>query len=334
MRRIELIAVVPFTLAFFVAVGYVVVNLRTPAPASVVTTPGAPYVDVIPTRGVTAPQQESEPRLVWRLTNSNKQLGLPMGVATDSDGNVYIAAMTGGLLKVDSNGKFISTIQPDSAGVFWPAAVAVDAGGNIYAVDMAGYQVWKLSREGKVLTRWGKRGTGPGEFEIAYGIAVSRDGRTVYVADTENARVERFDSNGNLLDMRDAKGSGDAEFLSPAGIALDNAGSMYVTDGKNSRVQIYDPDFKWMTKWTGQGKGSLVSPYGIALDSQNNLFVSDFGGKRVAKFSPGGAVITTWGTEGTGRGQFMKPAGIAVDAAGDIYVADMGNLTVQKFSFK
>ena len=48
------------------------------------------------------------------------------------------------------------------------------------------------------MREWGKRGAGPGEFNVAHGIAISPEGN-VYVADRGNGRLQWFDPQGRFL---------------------------------------------------------------------------------------------------------------------------------------
>jgi 6-bladed beta-propeller len=45
---------------------------------------------------------------------------------------------------------------------------------------------------------WGRRGAGPGEFNLPHAIQIDEKG-TIYVADRENGRIEKFDVDGNFL---------------------------------------------------------------------------------------------------------------------------------------
>jgi sugar lactone lactonase YvrE len=81
----------------------------------------------------------------------------------------------------------------------------------------------------------------------------------------------------------------------------------------------------------------LIHPAGAAVDPQGNLWVADSLNGWFVIFSPDGAVLETWGTQGSEEGQFNFEChgegggSVAFDAAGNIYVADAGNGRIQKF---
>jgi hypothetical protein len=51
---------------------------------------------------------------------------------------------------------------------------------------------------GTFLGKWGSYGSGDGQFDYPYGVAVAPDG-TVYVADSGNHRIQRFSATGAFL---------------------------------------------------------------------------------------------------------------------------------------
>src|SRR5258708_12395067 len=59
-------------------------------------------------------------------------------------------------------------------------------------------RVLKFDKNGKFLKSWGGKGKGPGQFDVAHGIAIDASGR-LWVADRENQRVQIFDQDGNYL---------------------------------------------------------------------------------------------------------------------------------------
>ena len=190
-----------------------------------------------------------------------------------------------------------------------------------------------------------------GQFDLPRGVAVDSAG-FIYIADTGNHRIQKFGPNKQLLtkwgsfcDLLQKQGCvdpdgegplelGDGQFALPQGIALDSAGNVYVADFGNARIQKFDANGKFLTKWgsLGAGEGQFHEPRGIAVDSRGNVYVVDSGNHRVQKFSPAGAFLAKWGIPGNEDGQFFLPFGIAIDSQSNVYVADALNHRIQKFA--
>jgi tripartite motif-containing protein 71 len=123
------------------------------------------------------------------------------------------------------------------------------------------------------------------------------------------------------------------QYNSPNSIAVDSHGNVYVTDYDNNRVQKFDTNGNFITKWGSEGSkdGQFLNPQGIAVDSHGNVYVTDVSNNRVQKFDTNGNFITKWGSEGSKDGQFDGPKGIAVDTHGNVYVTDEGNTRIELF---
>jgi DNA-binding beta-propeller fold protein YncE len=97
--------------------------------------------------------------------------------------------------------------------------------------------------------------------------------------------------------------------------------------GENNRIQKFDSNGNFITKWgtSGSGDGQFVRPASLAVDASGNVFVVDEGNNRIQKSDSNGNFLTKWGTTGTDNGQFEEPTGIALDSSGNVYVVDRGN---------
>lgn len=214
-----------------------------------------------------------------------------------------------------------------------PSYIALDKKGAVFVTDRWNHRIQKFSPDGIFITKWGRYGTGNGEFDSPHGVAVDHNG-FVYVADQGNHRIQKFSPDGVFITKWGGRGTGNGEVDTPYGIAVDNSGFLYVADEGNHRIQKFTPDGVFITKWGtfGTGDGQFKCPASIAVDSQGFVYVTDFDNHRIQKFSPDGVFITKWGTLGTGNGQFDSPYGIGVDPHGFVYVTDDGNHRIQKFS--
>ena len=100
----------------------------------------------------------------------------------------------------------------------------------------------------------GKAGAGEDTFNRPTDIAFSPAGDFVYVSDGYgNSRVVKFTAAGKYVSAWGRRGTGPSEFNTPHSIAVDSKGTVYVSDRENNRIQIFDPDGKFLRQWTHLG---------------------------------------------------------------------------------
>ena len=198
-------------------------------------------------------------------------------------------------------------------------------GDNRALVVLATYK----DTEGINIYEWGNVGTfgsGDGQFNQPYGIAVAPDG-SVYVTEDNNKRVQKFTADGTFILKWGSSGTGNGQFDEARGIAISPDGTLvYVVDNDNNRVQIFDADGVYIDQWgsIGSGNGEFNEPIHIATGPDGSVYVVDHDNNRVQKFDPDGVYITQWGSA-PGDGQMTLPTGIAVSPDGErVYVMDNG----------
>ncbi|MCQ1539515.1 protein kinase [Methanocalculus taiwanensis] len=228
-------------------------------------------------------------------------------------------------------------------------SIALDAAGNVYAGDagvlLGKTRIQKFTSDGTFITKWGSYGLEDGQFFFPRSIATDAEGN-VYVGDAGNHRIQKFTSDGKFITKWGSKGSGDGQFHGGStsdgiqGIAIDIDDNIYVADTNNYRIQKFDRNGVFITKWGSKGseEGQFRSLTSIAVDATGNIYVAEAGGTdlyssnhRIQKFTSIGTFISKWGSKGSGDGQFYFPRSIAVDAVGNVYVGDAGNHRIQKF---
>jgi hypothetical protein len=87
-------------------------------------------------------------------------------------------------------------------------------------------RVVKFDKNGKFLKTWGKKGMGPGEFDVPHTIALDSRGR-VFVGDRQNNRIQIFDQDGKFIAQW-------FQFGRPSGMYIDRkTDTLYVADSES-----------------------------------------------------------------------------------------------------
>jgi DNA-binding beta-propeller fold protein YncE len=82
---------------------------------------------------------------------------------------------------------------------YMPTDIAFAPNGELIVTDGYGNaRIMRFSADGRLLGQFGRRGNGPGEFQLPHSVVVDRQGR-IYVSDRDNERVEVFDGSGKFL---------------------------------------------------------------------------------------------------------------------------------------
>lgn len=154
----------------------------------------------------------------------NTDVGLAHGMRIDRDGNLWLTdAGRHRVLKTTIDGEVLLELgTPDVKGddertFNAPTDLAFGADGSVYVSDGYGNsRVVQFDPDGGFIRSWGRRGSGPGEFDTPHSIAVTPDGR-VLVSDRHNHRIQIFDADGNYLAEWDHLGATQCLTIGPHG---------------------------------------------------------------------------------------------------------------------
>jgi sugar lactone lactonase YvrE len=225
---------------------------------------------------------------------------MPHGLTVDRLNNVWVTDV--GLhqvFKFSHEGKLLmklgvaSVPGDDSLHFNRPTDIAIADDGSFYVSD--GYRnsrVIKFSKEGKYLFSWGKKGDGPGEFNIPHAIDLDDSGN-VYVADRENRRIQEFDDNGRF--EKEWKNKSLEKLYS---VVIDRRNQhLFAVDylivmemlPKGSNIIQFDRQGKIITQFgrAGSYDGPVCRYHDLVLDKEGNIYVGDILGNRIQKFKPG-----------------------------------------------
>ncbi len=219
----------------------------------------------------------------------------PHGIYVDRDGNVWVTdaeAKNGRgqqVFKFSPEGEVLLTLG--TAGVAGngpdtfhaPSDVVVAPNGDIFVADGHGgdtnARIVKFSKDGKFIKAWGKKGSGPGEFDRPHAIVIDSRGR-LFVGDRGNGRIQIFDQDGNFLEEW-------KQFGGPSAIFIDANDNIYASDGESSMIP-HPPDYEYGIK-IGSIKDGKVKAFipsfgrdhipvshveSVVADSMGNLYVS------------------------------------------------------------
>jgi len=212
----------------------------------------------------------------------------PHGIYIDAEDNIWVSdgrAKNNGkghtVMKFDSKGKLLMTLgTPDVPGTDAthfnaPSDILIAPNGDILVADGHGgdtnARIVKFDKNGKFIKAWGKKGSGPGEFDAPHGLALDSTGK-LYVADRSNSRIQIFDLDGKFIaEWR--------QFGRPSGVYIDKNDLIYVADSTSS--DKVNPGFKQGIR-VGSVKDGVVKEFipwnetntleGVAVDAAGNIY--------------------------------------------------------------
>lgn len=311
---------------------------------------------------------------------ANVYFGEVPGVAVNSKGHIFVfsrgnttgpayGASAAQLFEFNADGKFVREIGHNLYAWSFAHTVKIDPEDNIWVTDKGSDMIVKFTPEGRVAMVFGRKqeasddGTGPlkkpnpplppedGMFRQVTDVAWDKAGNTFISDGYINSRIAKVDKDGNWLKSWGGPGSGPGQFDTPHSLAIDAAGSVYVADRGNRRIQVFDGEGKFLRQMTidvpvdpnarpaignkpVQTTGSRApgAPWAICITPPPHqvLYSADGFPGRIYKLSLDGKVLGVFGKSGKQLGQFGWIHEIACPSENELYVAELLNWRVQK----
>lgn len=199
-------------------------------------------------------------------------INFPIGIASDSSGNIWVANYGNSTATVlSSSGTSLSGSSGFGAGsLSFPVAVAVDSNGT----------AWLANQSSNTITSISSDGTQVNQITCcngASGIAIDQQGN-VWAANYFVDSVSEVASSGTVL----SSGYTGGGLTSPSTVAVDGDGNIWIVNYHgNSLTELQgagsaSPGIP-LSPATGLGlAANLSQPFGIAIDPSGNIWVSNF----------------------------------------------------------
>jgi sugar lactone lactonase YvrE len=165
----------------------------------------------------------------------------PHKLTVDKDGFLWVADNgSHQVFKLSQDGKILLTLGKKGAAgpgldeFDAPTEVAVASNGDFFVGDghsggglgTGNARIMKFDKNGKFLKTWGKKGMGPGEFDVVHTLALDSRGR-LFVGDRQNNRIQIFDADGKFIAQW-------FQFGRPSGMYIDKkTDTLYVADSES-----------------------------------------------------------------------------------------------------
>src|SRR5579862_4446589 len=224
------------------------------------------------------------------------------GLRIDKEGNIWatdVGAHT--VMKLSPQGQVLLTLGTKGKAGEWneaagtqlfnePNDIVFGANGDLFITQghtpgagRAGVPqnpgVLKFDKNGKFIKFWGGKGTEPGKFDVAHGIAIDAKG-LLWVTDRENQRIQIFDQDGKYI--REVKFAG-----LPCALEF-TKDNIYMVNGFAGQLLKLDLDGKVLAAVGKPGAAGTWGEFGeahfIAVSPKGEIYVADSVNRAVQKF--------------------------------------------------
>ncbi|UCE39863.1 MAG: NHL repeat-containing protein [Candidatus Aminicenantes bacterium] len=182
--------------------------------------------------------------------------------------------------------------------LYKPFDISLDSNRNVYVADSGNHRIQKYSPDGEFLVSNGRKGQGPGEFQIMGGVAVDNEGQ-MYITDRSTNRLKVLSPEGNeIKNIATMKITGEIALLS-SGESVLTRGLFFSQESYPGLLQIVDEDGqilrtagtqKLYEDWDCYRYFNRIS---FAVDDEDNLYLAYATRNKIEKYTPDGTLRMT-----------------------------------------
>jgi DNA-binding beta-propeller fold protein YncE len=197
-------------------------------------------------------------RITAMDTQGPGALKVPLNIAFDSDGTMYVAdSVRNQVVLFDANENFVTAVCDKTT--MKPRDVAVGSD-RFYVADIENHCVHVYDKTARTLlfdVPRSEEGTNDDKkLFLPTNVALDSQGH-LYVSDTGAFRVQVYDKDGKFIRTVGRYGDNVGEFSRIKGIAVDRDNLLYAVDAAAQVVQIFDDQGR-LLMWFGEPKASKV----------------------------------------------------------------------------
>jgi len=162
----------------------------------------------------------------------------------------------------------------------------------------------------------------------------------IYVADGlgNNSRIAKFDKNGKFVRSWGQTGTANGQFRQPRSIAIDAQGLVYVADAGNRRIQVFDGDGNYKTRFLNVGTPRAIcitsGPRQVMYVSNSNVPEDIDVEGNIYKVDLTGKLLGTFGRAGRIAKEFNAVNQLECRTENEVWAAELGNWRVSKITLR
>lgn len=249
---------------------------------------------------------------------------LPLDVATDIDGNIYVADAGSHDIKVFTARGELAYILGGADYFNYPNAVATGPGNLLYVGEFREQRIQVIDTQSReVVAVFDEDSLGQPVEPLSLAVAVNG---LVYVGDRSGA-VLILTPGGELRQLIDTVSAQPEQLSFPNGVAVDFSGNLLVADSGNARLLLLDNNGSLVREFPG---GAMHQPRGVSFVDAETLVAADAFGSQLILLGREFTVLAVLADPG---GSKMIPGGIALSGT-NLYVADRSGNRVLIFRLR